>query len=198
MTPLNLVTPLIGLLDCLNNDYRDPLTATSDSSEDIIRSNFGILLIRCMHCLLKECRVREPVQYILAIGIPLALKDRMDNITNREIQIESSTILKNLFVHTPNLFSRALYQLCIPPSRGASLEVLHREVSSSDSEVIILLESKMNRCQRLHLVADIIKMAQNEDSLRMKVRKLQHHISAYQFHNQRTDTNSNMISACGS
>ena len=133
-------------------------------------SNFGILIMKCMQCLLNECRLRDPAIFVVAIGIPLALEEKNENICNIRIQKEATEILRKLFIDTPHHFSRVLYQLCIPSNQASSDLQLQQDLSPVDSAVSILLDSRMDRNQRLQLVKAVIKIAQREDSLKNKVR----------------------------
>ena len=168
VAPLKLATPVIGLIDCLKVNTVDAETYHYLPRVDA-SSHFGILIMRCMHCLLKECRLRDPATFVVAIGISLASVEKNENIFNRRIQKEATEILKRIFIDTPNHFSRVLYQLCIPSNQVSSDLQLQQEPSPVDSEVSTLLNSRMDRNQRLQLVTTVIKIAQKEDLLKGKV-----------------------------
>ena len=169
-----------GLLECLRTekDYSRGAAPMSEantskllsSSESNGWSNFAITVLRCMHCLLKENKLRDPAEYAVAIGIPLAMDAVKSDYKTLAIQLESREILKEIFVLAPKLLNRIVYRLCIS-TKAALVDTLGTESVNlnSDSTVGTLFDKAIERCQRLRMVHAIFEIGKSDESFKIKV-----------------------------
>jgi hypothetical protein len=95
------------------------------------------------------------------------------------IQETASEMLREIFVQTPTLLTRALYQLCILSEQtliyqsSETLANTHRSKKASistASAVCVLIDSTFNKTERLRLVNVLIDIARSEEVLECKVR----------------------------
>jgi hypothetical protein len=173
VTPLTLTIPVRVFLDYIeaikmsttvdvNHRSRVDSVASPSDENSTTEQNFLITLLHCMHSLLRERKLRDEAECAVAIGLPLALtsSERIDTLQN-----ESIKILKDIFVNYPYLFTRTLYQLCIPLQSSRTV-VSNHFVSDSVSN---LVEKRLDQSAKLLLIKTIIQIAQNEEELRSKI-----------------------------
>jgi hypothetical protein len=174
VTPLTLTIPVRAFLDYfeaikmstttvdVNHRSRVDSVASSTDENNTTEQNFLITLLHCMHSLLRERKLRDEAECAVAIGLPLALasSEGIDTLQN-----ESIKILKDVFVNYPYLFTRTLYQLCIPLQSSRTV-VSNQFVSDSVSN---LVEKRLDQSAKLLLIKTIIQIAQNEEELKSKI-----------------------------
>ena len=170
VTPLTLTIPVRSLLDYFEAiemstttvDLRvDSVTSISDEI-NLTDQKFLITLLHCMHSLLKERKLRDEAECVVAMGLPLAFSSSEETET---LQKESIKILQDVFVNHPHLFTRTLYQLSIP-LQSSKTAVSNQSVSESVSN---LVERRLNQSAKLLLIKTIVQIAQNEEELKTKI-----------------------------
>lgn len=173
LTPLTLAIPVrtfldyleaIGISTTVDVNHRSGVNSVMTVSDvnKMADQKFMIILLNCMHSLLKERKLRDEAECAVAIGLPLAFRssERIEIL-----QEESIKILKDVFVNYPYLFTRTLYQLCIP-LQSNKMMVLDQSVSNLVSD---LVEERLDQSAKLLLIKTIIQIAQNEEELKSKV-----------------------------
>jgi hypothetical protein len=183
-----LLQCLISAVGCAgvggSTTHYSPHTFPCPRSGDL--TDFTISLLRCLHSLLADNKVRDPSELTAAVALPLAFQnqsracatastgDGAQSLRVNDLITVSRSVLVQLFSQNPKLLSRTLYLICIPPSTSQarndssdntshSMEVAnHQSPSPAATPIPVLLYASVAPDQLLDIFKGIVSIVRED------------------------------------